>query len=97
MTVCASPVMIDVRAIAPLDRQPMILAAFNLLGTGDAMELTSGQDLMPAHLQLQSEVPGQFSWAVLTQGPAIWRVAVTRLATVRGHGGSSGCCGGCGG
>jgi len=94
MTVCASPVTIDVRRIAPHDRHSVIFAAFNLLGSGEAMELVNDHDPKPLHAQFTSDLPGKFSWVYLEQGPATWRVAITRLASGHSNGG---CCGGCGG
>lgn len=95
MTVCDAYLTMDVRKIAPPDRHSMILAAFKLLGPDETMELISDHDPKPLQAQFQFELPGQFSWACLEQGPATWRVAITRLKK-SGHG-SGGCCGGCGG
>jgi uncharacterized protein (DUF2249 family) len=94
MTAFAAYLTMDVRKIAPTDRHAMILAAFKLLGSGETMELISDHDPKPLQAQFQFELPGQFSWAYLEQGPATWRTGITRLKS--GHG-NSGCCGGCGG
>lgn len=94
MSVCASPVTIDVRKIAPHDRHAMVFAAFNLLGSGEALELLSDHEPKLLHTQFKSDLPGKFSWLYLEQGPAAWRVAITRVKP--GHS-SGGCCGGCGG
>jgi len=96
MTVCAAPVTLDVRKIAPADRQGAIFAAFGLLQAGQSLELLSSQHLKPLHVEFQSEQPGRFAWVDLEQGPALWRVAITRIQAGRGHG-NGGCCGGCGG
>jgi uncharacterized protein (DUF2249 family) len=95
MSVCASPVTIDVRKIAPEHRPAMIFAAFNLLRAGDALELVSDRDPKTLRVQFESDQPGRFSWVALEQGPAAWRVAITRIKA--GHGTGGGCCGGCGG
>ncbi|ABM39264.1 DUF2249 domain-containing protein [Polaromonas naphthalenivorans] len=94
MTACDAYLTMDVRQIAPPDRHSMIFAAFKLLGPDEIMELISDHDPQPLKAQFQFELPGQFSWVYLEQGPATWRVAINRLKT--GHG-SGGCCGGCGG
>jgi uncharacterized protein (DUF2249 family) len=94
MTTFAPYLTMDVRKIAPPERHSMILAAFKLLGPNESMELISEHEPKPLQAKFQFELPGQFSWAYLEQGPATWRVAITRLKS--GHG-SGGCCGGCGG
>ncbi|MBH2020344.1 MAG: DUF2249 domain-containing protein [Burkholderiales bacterium] len=94
MPAFAACLTMDVRKIAPPDRHAMILAAFNLLGSGETMELISDHDPKPLQAQFQSGLPGQFSWACLEQGPAAWRTGITRLKSGHGNGG---CCGGCGG
>ena len=94
MTVCAPAATVDVRTIAPHDRLSMIFSAFSQLGAGQVMELINDHDPKPLHAQFESDLRGKFSWDYLEQGPATWRVAITRLAPSHGNGG---CCGGCGG
>ena len=94
MTVSAFSATLDARRLALHDGHSRLLSAFTLLNTGDVLELLSEQDPKPLQTQLQSALPGQFSWEALPQGPDTWRVAITRLKA--GHG-DSGCCGGCGG
>jgi uncharacterized protein (DUF2249 family) len=91
-------VRIDVQAIAPRDRHPTIFATFNKLATGQALELVNNHDPRPLYYQFDNQVPGQFSWTYLEQGPETWRVAITRTKAGAAFDGASSCCGGgCGG
>ena len=91
---------IDVRTIAPRDRHPLIFSTFGKLAAGEAMELVNDHDPRPLQYQFNERVPGQFAWEYLEQGPATWRVAITRTGAgataATGHASGS-CCGGCGG
>lgn len=80
---------IDVRAIAPRERHPMIFAALEDLASGDALEIVNDHDPKPLYYQIQAEAPGAFSWAYLESGPEVWRVSIRRQA--------GSCCGACGG
>jgi uncharacterized protein (DUF2249 family) len=91
MTQSASRV--DVRTIAPRDRHPVIFATFRQLATGQSMELVNDHDPRPLYYQFDIELPGQFSWEYLEQGPDTWRVAITRTQSAHAAGS---CCGSCG-
>ena len=96
MTQSASRV--DVRTIAPRDRHPVIFATFRQLATGQSMELVNDHDPRPLYYQFDIELPGQFSWEYLEQGPDTWRVAIKRTRAGDAYDGGSSCCGGgCGG
>jgi uncharacterized protein (DUF2249 family) len=95
MTTTASRSTVDVRHLAAGEREPLIFSAFRQLATGQSMELLNDHDQKPLHDQFQAELAGKFVWEYLEQGPATWRVAITRLSS--GCGGSGQCCGGCGG
>lgn len=84
---------IDVRAIAPRDRHPLIFSTFRALAAGEALELVNDHDPQPLYHQFQAEMPGRFGWDYLQAGPDVWQVRITKLA---GTGGGS-CCGCCGG
>lgn len=85
---------IDVRTIAPRERHPLIFSTFGKLATGQAMELVNDHDPKPLYHHFNAEMPGQFAWEYLEQGPQTWRVAITRTASPHANGS---CCGGCGG
>jgi uncharacterized protein (DUF2249 family) len=89
---------IDVRTIAPQDRHPMIFSTFRTLGTGQALELVNNHDPQPLRHQFNAQVPGEFTWDYLEQGPQTWRVAITRVREGSGKAAGGGsCCGSCGG
>lgn len=89
---------IDVRTVQPRDRHPLIFSTFGKLATGQALELVNDHDPRPLYFQFQNQVPGQFAWSYLEQGPHTWRVAITRTQEGPAFDGSSSCCGGgCGG
>ncbi|MEO6322984.1 MAG: DUF2249 domain-containing protein [Polaromonas sp.] len=94
MTATAHPATLDVRTIAPQDWLSDVFSTFGQLGAGDIMELVDDHDPKPLHARFLGDLPGKFSWDYLEKGPALWRVAITRLAPQHGSGG---CCGGCGG
>lgn len=85
---------VDVRAIAPRERHPLIFSTFRGLAAGQAMELVNDHDPKPLYYQFQAELPGGFAWDYLEAGPETWRVAITRLGAPQAAGG---CCGHCGG
>jgi uncharacterized protein (DUF2249 family) len=85
---------IDVRTIAPRERHPLIFSTFGALPPGEALELVNDHDPRPLFYQFNAELPGQFSWDYLEQGPDTWRVAIGRVKA--GHSDGK-CCGSCGG
>lgn len=85
---------IDVRTVAPRDRHPLIFSTFGQLAQGQAMELVNDHDPRPLYYQFNAEIPGQFTWQYLEQGPETWRVAITRTGAGQAAGS---CCGSCGG
>ncbi len=93
MPVETSP-RIDVRAIAPRERHPLIFSTFNALADGQAMELVNDHDPRPLYFAFQAQSPGGFGWDYLEQGPDTWRVAITKLKAAASDGR---CCGACGG
>lgn len=85
---------LDVRAIAPRQRHPMVFMSFAELREGEVLQLVNDHDPWPLHGQFEAQVPGQFAWDYLERGPAVWRVALRKLAPAHAAGT---CCGGCGG
>jgi uncharacterized protein (DUF2249 family) len=69
---------IDVRALAPRDRHPLIFTTFAKLHPGESFLLVNDHDPKPLHYHLQAEYPGSVSWDYLAQGPEIWRVRIGR-------------------
>ena len=94
MTHFPTSAQLDIRTIAPEERHRLIFSTFDQLKAGQAMELINDHDPQPLHRRFQTELAGKFSWAYLEQGPAAWRVAITRLASAHSD---DQCCGSCGG
>ena len=69
---------IDVRIYEPRDKHPMIFKTFDGLGIDETMELINDHDPRPLHYQFIMELPEQFEWEYLEQGPEVWRVAITK-------------------
>jgi uncharacterized protein (DUF2249 family) len=74
----------------------MIFSTFRSLGGGESMELINDHDPRPLYYQFQAEMPGQFTWEYLQNGPEVWRVRIAKEpnpeAAQANAGG--GCCGG---
>jgi uncharacterized protein (DUF2249 family) len=85
---------IDVRVLACEQRRELIFSTFDALAAGTALELINDHDPKPLQGVFQNMVPGKFSWDYLEQGPALWRVAITKIGAAK-TGGQ--CCGSCGG
>ena len=67
---------VDVRAIPPRDRHPLIFNTFDNLSSGDALLLINDHDPKPLFYQFQAQSKGEFTWDYLEQGPNLWRVRI---------------------
>lgn len=67
---------VDARLYEPKDKHPVILKTFNDLESGEKMELVNDHDPRPLHYMFLAEMPDQFTWEYLEQGPEVWRVAI---------------------
>jgi len=72
--------VLDVRVIPPREKHPTIFAVFNALKPGEAFVLVNDHDPKPLRFQFEFEHTGQFDWQYLEQGPAVWRVQISRTA-----------------
>lgn len=72
---------LDVRVIPPREKHPTIFQTFNALGPGESFVLLNDHDPRPLRYQFEAEHSGQFGWAYLEQGPDIWRVQISRVAS----------------
>ncbi len=70
--------LIDVREIPPLDRQARILGELDRLPPGGRLVLVSDHEPRPLQALLQVDRVGVFDWSPLEEGPAIWRIEVSR-------------------
>lgn len=94
MTHTAQPIQVDTRPMAPKDRRSLVFWTFDHLDANVTMELLNDHDPATLRSQFELEKPNLFSWAILENGPEVWRVAITKL---KGKHGVDHCCGACGG
>jgi len=71
---------LDVRTIHPRERHPMIFNMFDNLQAGESFELINDHAPTPLYYQFLHERPEQSIWEYLEEGPAIWRVKITKDA-----------------
>mgnify|MGYP001549222951 CR=1 FL=1 len=67
---------LDVRNEPPARRHELIFETYEKLGDGQGFVLVNDHDPKPLEYQFAAERPGQFTWAYLEQGPAVWRVRI---------------------
>lgn len=70
--------VVDVRAMVPRERHPLIFATFDGLTPGASMRLINDHDPKPLYYQLMAERPGQAGWEYIEEGPETWQVQITR-------------------
>ena len=73
--------IVDVRALAPKDRHPLIFKTFEELQPGYFFVLVNDHDPKPLYYQFEFEQKGKFSWDYLEQGPEVWRVRIGRKSS----------------
>ncbi|MBI2308570.1 MAG: DUF2249 domain-containing protein [Rhodocyclales bacterium] len=69
---------VDVRAIPPRERHPLIFGTFDELAPGEALLLINDHDPKPLFYQFQAESRGEFTWDYLESGPEVWQVRIGR-------------------
>lgn len=74
--------VLDVRAIPPRERHPMIFTALDSMKQGEAVLLTNDHDPKPLYYQLLAERPGVFDWQPEQEGPETWVIRITRRVSV---------------
>lgn len=94
MSQATHAIQVDTRPMEPHRRRNLVFWTFDQLGVDMTMELVNDHDPISLRSQFEIEKPNLFSWAYLENGPAVWRVAVTKL---KGKHGVDHCCGACGG
>ena len=71
---------IDVRAIAPSERHPLIFRTFDELPVGGTLEIFFDHDPAPLYFQFDRARPGQFDWLYVEVEPGKWHVRIARTA-----------------
>lgn len=72
--------VLDIRAVRPRERHPLIFRSFAALGKGEGFELVNDHDPVPLYYHFQNDLAGQFAWEVLENGPETWRVRISKAA-----------------
>lgn len=71
---------LDVTRIEPRFKHATIFQTFDGLDVGESFVLRNDHDPVPLRYQFQAERPDAFGWEYLEQGPATWRVRLTKLS-----------------
>lgn len=74
------PLVIDTRAVPPLQRHGLIFSSFDALAVDEAIELVHNHDPVTLFFQFREQRAGLFEWAYREEGPKVWRVTVRRIA-----------------
>lgn len=86
-------VTLDVRAIAPRFRHPLIFSIFQNLPPGQALLLTNDHDPKPLYYQFKAESDTPFTWDYLESGPDRWQVRIGKSGELTQADRDSSCCG----
>jgi uncharacterized protein (DUF2249 family) len=74
----SNEILIDVRPMVARERHPAIFGAWNKLPAGGAILLVNDHEPLPLFYQFACEHTGTFRWEYLEQGPAAWKVRLTK-------------------
>lgn len=75
----SEPRTLDVRVIPPREKHPAIFQTFDALAPGESFILLNDHDPRPLRYQFEAEHSGHFDWQYVEQGPAVWRVQISKL------------------
>lgn len=70
--------LLDVRHLRPHERHAVILASFDALAEGQAIEVVSDHQPVALYHQFASIRRDQFRWESVECGPQVWRVRIQR-------------------
>jgi regulator of cell morphogenesis and NO signaling len=70
--------ILNVTAIEPRLKHPTIFAKFDELKAGESLTIHNDHDPKPLYYQLLGERGNIFIWEYLEQGPALWRVKISK-------------------
>jgi uncharacterized protein (DUF2249 family) len=72
---------LDVRALPPRERHPVIFSKLDSLQPGESVQLVNDHSPKPLYYQLIAERPDQFDWQPEQEGPEEWIIRITRRAS----------------
>ena len=93
-TLAAPATTIDLRTIAPRDRHALVFARFDVLQPGQALELVNDHDPQPLRVQFEDRAFGQHDWRYVENGPASWRVRISKKGASAASVAGDSCCSG---
>lgn len=73
--------VLDVREEVPARRHELIFENYHALSAGGAFVLVNDHDPKPLYYQLMAEHPGEAGWEYVEEGPEVWQVKITRIAS----------------
>ena len=85
---------LDLRALAPRERQARVFSRFDALQPGETMQLLTDHDAQLLRAEFESRRANQFEWTVLDAGPSPWRGQVTRIGAGSAASAGDSCCSG---
>ena len=74
--------VMDVRPIPCAIKHGLIVRTWLDLPVGDHFILLNDHDPVPLYYQFAAEWPGAFTWEHLVQGPAEFRIKITKLTAL---------------
>jgi Uncharacterized conserved protein len=60
-------------------KHKVIFATFDKLNPGEAMLLVNDHDPVPLRFQFESMNAGKFAWDYIEQGPAVFKVKISKI------------------
>lgn len=69
---------LDLRALPGTEREARVLEAVGALLPGEAFVLADDHDPLELRDELEGSELGHLTWTYLAQGPAVWRVQLSR-------------------
>ncbi|MHB9026153.1 MAG: DUF2249 domain-containing protein [Armatimonadota bacterium] len=76
MTERAFAATVDVRPMPAPEKHKNIFATFDSLQPGESMLLINDHEPRPLYYQFLMEMPDQFEWEYLEEGPEVWQVRI---------------------
>lgn len=72
---------LDVRRLRKPDKHPTIFARYADLPVGGSFVLVNNHDPKHLHDEFEADYAGSYRWAYLEEGPAVWRIRISKLTT----------------
>lgn len=73
--------ILDVTILEPRQKHPTIFARFDELTEGESLVIHNDHDPKPLYYQLLGERGNIFTWEYLEEGPALWKVKISKRIT----------------